>query len=185
MSTTEKITTSTLENITFREYLIWKEPNLKMKELLNRLGKADNSEHIINILKNVLYAGNRFQFYDYTAYYLELLITHPTLSKLTEITVYWQHKYLSDFDTMIISRMLFYLEQSAIVLGKTLKITDDINADINLTGWIETNRGYNDDYLNVCFHNKAHKKPIKLIHYLESRFYEQNTNISKSQSVRK
>lgn len=176
MDASEKLTTSTLENVTFREYLIWKEPNLKMRELLNRLAKAENNEHMVNILRNALYAGNRFQFYDYTAYYLELLLTHPHLSKQNEISVYWQHSYLSDFDCLMVSRMLFYLEQSAIALGRTTKITDDINADINLTGWVEQNNGYNDDYLNICFRNKQHKKPIKLIHYLESRFYEPNTS---------
>ena len=42
------------QSSTFREYLLWKNQNINMFSLINRLQKANNLNHIHGILKSIL-----------------------------------------------------------------------------------------------------------------------------------
>ena len=161
-----------IQSPTFREYLLWKNQNLNVGNLLSRISIAKSPNHILGILKSVLFDSNRFQFQDYTFQFIDLMYSDEKLLKANEILIYQPISKLAEFDILMSEKRIYELESVIMSFGKKSKIThDETEFAINPCGWIQKNKGLNSDFLDICFRNKTDKKVLKFIHYVETYIF--------------
>ena len=157
------------QTTTFREYLLWKNQNINVGNLIERLMKAKSAVHLFSILKSVLYDSNRFQFQDYSLQFIDLIFSDERLLNANEILIYYPTDKKCEFDILMCEKRIFELENVILSFGKTSKIThDETEFAINPCSWIKRNKGINSDFLDICFRNDFDKKISKFIHYVES-----------------
>ena len=157
------------QTTTFREYLLWKNQNINIGNLIERLMRAHSEIHLFSILKSVLYDSNRFQFKDYSFQFIDLIYSDENLLKQNEILIFYPTDKKCEFDILMCEKRIFELQNVILSFGKTSKIThDETEFAINPCSWIKRNRGINSDYLDICFRHDFDKKISKFIHYVEN-----------------
>ena len=160
---------------TFREYLIWKNQNLNIGNLLDRIVNAKSSKHAMSILKSVLYDSVRFQFQDYSFQFIDLIYSNEKLLKTNEIPIYYPSDTKSEFDILMCEKRIFDLKNVLLSFGKSSKITrDESEFAINPCSWIKKNKSFNCDFLDLCFRDEIDKKISKFIHLVETYSFMSN-----------
>lgn len=158
-----------VQSATFREYLLWKNENLNVGNLIERVLRAKNENHLLGILKSCLFDGTRFQFQDYSLQFIDIMFSNESLLKANEILIYYPTDKKCEFDILMCEKRIFELQNVILSFGKTSKIThDETEFAINPCSWIKRNKGINSDYLDLCFRNDYDKKIIKFIHNVEN-----------------
>lgn len=171
----------------FREYVFWKNPDIKFQELEYKCSRATSRQHLFAILKSVLYDGKRFHFQDYHEYYIKLVNNIMNSNKLKKtpnlLTIFIPHAK-NEYDILMTEYMLFSLTHVLTVYGihydiiRQTKEQGDVtkfefdNFTINLGGWIVPSNKFDDDYLLLCKQGITNHKDVSdFIHKLESTFY--------------
>ena len=166
-----------VESPTFREYLLWKNQNINVGNLLSKLKTANSSGHFFGILKAALYDSNRFQFQDYTFQFIDCIFSDKKLLDSNEILIYQPITKIAEFDIVMCDKRIFELQNTILAFGKKSKIThDETEYAINPCSWIQKNKGINIDFLDICFRNKVDKKVLKFIHYVETYMFMSQIN---------
>ena len=168
-----------IQSSTFREYLLWKNSNINVGSLIYRIENAKSPNHILGILKSVLYDSNRFQFQDYTFQFIDCIFSDKKLLDSDEILIYQPNSKIAEFDIVMCEKRIFELQNTILAFGKKSKIThDETEYAINPCSWIQKNKGINIDFLDICFRNKVDKKVLKFIHYIETYNFMSQINPS-------
>lgn len=154
---------------TFREYLLWKNQDINIGNLIERLMNAKSENHLYSILKSVLYNANRFQFQDYSLQFIDIICSDEKLLNTNEILIYYPTDKKCEFDILMCEKRIFELENVILAFGKKSKIThDETEFAINPCSWIKRNKGINSDFLDICFRHQYDRNISKFIHYVES-----------------
>ena len=86
------------QSSTFREYLLWKNQNLNVGLLINKLAKSKNVAHFLAILKSALYDSKRFQFLDFSYRFIDLIYSDKKLYDSPEILIFVPDLKMKEFD---------------------------------------------------------------------------------------
>lgn len=171
----------------FREYVFWKNPDIKFQELEYKCSRATNKTHLFALLKSMLYDGKRFHFQDYHEYYIKLVDNLLKSNKLKKtqnlLTIFIPHAK-NEYDILMTEYMLFSLTHVLTVYGIHYDVKRQTKEQANITkfefdeftinlgGWIVESNKFDDDYLLICRDKITnHKDVSNFIHKLESTFY--------------